>query len=178
MASSVYSTRTIGIDPSLTSTGLSIWEDTRSIRPVLKGVPRLIEIRNELMNVIGERNIVAVAIEGYSFSSRNSHAHSLGELGGAIRIALYERGIPWLEVPPTVRAKFATGKGNASKSEVVSAISAMTGIVWSGADGADRCDAWVIEQVLLAKLGESQHAWSKQQLEALAKVQWGGITGE
>ena len=130
------------------------------------------------MNLIGERNIVAVAIEGYSFSSRNSHAHSLGELGGTIRVALYERGIPWMEIPPTTRAKFATGKGNAGKAEVVSAISAMTGIIWSGADGADRCDAWVIEQILLAKLGESPYTWRKEQLDALAKVEWGGTTVE
>lgn len=130
------------------------------------------------MNLIGENNIVAVAIEGYSFSSRNSHAHSLGELGGAIRIALYERGIPWVEIPPTVRAKFATGKGNAGKPEVVSAISAMTGIVWSGGDGADKCDAWVIEQALLTKLGESPYSWRKEQLDALTKVEWGGSNNE
>ena len=168
----------MGIDPSLTCTGVSVWGETSSIRTNLRGVERLVAVREMLMNAIGEGNIVAVAIEGYSFSSRNSHAHSLGELGGVIRVALYERGIPFLEVAPTVRAKFATGKGNAGKAEVVSAISAMTGVVWSGADGADRCDAWIIEQVLLAKLGESPYPWSKQQLEALNKVEWGGTAGE
>jgi Holliday junction resolvasome RuvABC endonuclease subunit len=173
-----FSTRTIGIDPSLTCTGISIWGNTSSIRTNLKGVERLVVIREMLMNIVGENNIVAAAIEGYSFASRNSQAHSLGELGGVLRVAFHERSIPLLVVPPTVRAKFATGKGNASKSEVVSAISAMTGIVWDGADGADRCDAWVIEQVLLAKLGESPWQWNKQQLEALAKVEWGKDDGE
>lgn len=167
----------MGIDPSLTSTGVSIGGNTRSIRPVLKGVPRLVEIRNAVMNLVREHEVATVAIEGYSYGSRNSHAHSLGELGGVIRVALYEAGIPFVDIPPTVRAKFATGKGNAGKAEVVSAVSAMTGIVWAGGDGADRCDAWVMEQILLAKRGASPYAWGRQQLEALAKVEWGDTTG-
>lgn len=165
----------MGIDPSLTSTGVSIGGDTRSIRPVLKGVLRLIEIRNELVHLATENGVNLVAIEGYSYGSRNSHAHSLGELGGVIRVALFEAGIQFVVVPPTVRAKFATGKGNAGKAEVVSAVSAMTGIVWAGGDGADRCDAWVLEQVVLAKLGQSPYPWGRQQLEALTKLEWGGV---
>jgi Holliday junction resolvasome RuvABC endonuclease subunit len=108
--------------------------------------------------------------------SRNSQAHSIGELGGVVRVALYERRIPFIEIPPTCRAKFATGKGNAGKSEVVSAVSAMTGIVWSGGDGDDRCDAWILEQMLIAKLGLSEYAWSAQQLSALEKVDWTGLS--
>ena len=168
---------TMGIDPSLTSTGVSVGGATSSIRPVLNGVPRLIEIRNAIVNLVSEHDIQVVAIEGYSYGSRNSHAHSLGELGGVVRVALYERGIPFVDIPPTVRAKFATGKGNAGKSEVVSAVSAKTGLVWSGGDGADRCDAWIMEQILLTKFGNSPYDWGAGQMDALAKVEWGGVVG-
>ena len=88
-------------------------------------------------------------------------------------MALWENNIFFVEVPPTCRAKFATGKGNASKGEVISAISAKTGKVFSGAGGNDECDAWVLEEMAHAKLGISNWEWSKEQLSALSKVEWG-----
>jgi hypothetical protein len=89
-----------------------------------------------------------------------------------MRLALYEAGVPFVEIPPTCRAKFATGKGNAGKSEVVSAISVRTGIVWDGGDGTDRCDAWVLEEMLRFKLGLSVIDWPKSHTDALEKVDW------
>ena len=167
---------TLGLDLSLTSTGVSYNGNTDSIRPTTRGVERLVEIRDRVMNICEGQRIQVVAVEGYAYMSRNSQAHSIGELGGVVRVALHERRIPFIEIPPTCRAKFATGKGNAGKSEVVSAISAMTGIVWGGGDGDDRCDAWILEQMTLAKLGLSQYAWTAQQLSALEKVDWTGLS--
>lgn len=167
--------KTMGLDLSLTSTGVSIGGATASIQSKQKGVDRLMEVRDSVLAAARDAGVEVVAVEGYSYASRNSQAHSLGELGGVIRVALREEGIPYIVIPPTSRAKFATGKGNAGKSEVVSAVSAMTGIVWSGGDGEDRCDAWVLEQMLLVKLNQSSYAWTKQQLEALDKVEWTGL---
>ena len=167
---------TLGLDLSLTSTGVSYGGTTESIRPTTRGAQRLVDIRERVMAIVEGQRIQIAGIENYSYMSRNSQAHSIGELGGVIRVALFERGIPYIEIPPTCRAKFATGKGNAGKSEVVSAISAMTGIVWSGGDGDDRCDAWILEQMLLAKLNRSQYAWDDQQMSALKNVDWTGLT--
>lgn len=166
---------TLGLDLSLTSTGVCYGGTTDSIRPTTRGVERLVDIRDRVMAIVEGQRIQIAAIEHYSYMSRNSQSHSIGELGGVIRVALFERGIPYIEIPPTCRAKFATGKGNAGKSEVVSAISAMTGIVWSGGDGDDRCDAWILEQMLLAKLSRSEYAWNQQQMSALDKVDWTGL---
>lgn len=85
---------------------------------------------------------------------------------------LWENGIPFVDIPPTCRAKFATGKGNASKGEVISAISAKTGKIFSGAGGNDECDAWVLEQMGLVHIGNSTWDWTKEQLSALSKVDW------
>jgi hypothetical protein len=85
---------------------------------------------------------------------------------------LWEEGTPFIEIPPTCRAKFATGKGNASKNEVVSSISAKTGIVWSGSAASDMCDAWILEQMAIAQLGESKYDWNKDQMSSLLKVDW------
>lgn len=164
--------RTMGIDPSLTSTGISHNGITSVISTKMIGVPRLDFIASELIKFVQLHNIECIAIEGYSFASKNSQAHSIGELGGVIRHGLWKMGIPVVEVPPTSRAKFATGRGNASKGEVISAVSARTGIVFSGAGGNDECDAWVIEQMLLCRLGQSSIEWPQGSLEALDKIDW------
>lgn len=163
----------LGIDPSLTSTGLC-WADDQytSISSNAKGIPRLIDLRNWVVDAVAKHDIDFVCIESYSFSSRNSHAHSLGELGGVIRVALHEIGVPWADIPPTSRSKFATGKGNASKNEVVSAVSARTGIVWSGKGADDMCDAWVLRQMGLCHFGENNINWPTLHLAALEKIEW------
>lgn len=166
---------TMALDLSLTSTGVSIGGVTQGIQVDTYGVERLRDIRDRIIRLVLDNDIDIAVIEGYSYASRQSQSHSLGELGGVVRLALLEADVPFVVVPPTSRAKFATGKGNAGKAEVVSAISAKTGIVWAGSDGADRCDAWVMEQMLLVKLGQSSYDWSKDQLDALDKVDWTGL---
>jgi crossover junction endodeoxyribonuclease RuvC len=168
----------IGLDLSLTSTGIAIGDDTRVIDAKgLSGPERLIRLRNRITDAIVQRRdevglTPLVLVEGYSFASRNSHAHALGELGGIVRVELWEADIPYVEVAPTVRAKFATGRGNAGKSEVVSAVSARTGIIWDGAGNEDRCDAWVLQEIGLAQLGRARHEWPTGHLAALDKIVW------
>jgi Holliday junction resolvasome RuvABC endonuclease subunit len=171
-------TKIMGLDLSLTSTGVSIGGLTTSIRSKNKGSERLLEIRNEILALAQEAGVQIVAIEGYSYASRHSQAHSIGELGGVVRVALRELGVTVVVIPPTCRAKFATGKGNSGKSEVMSAISAKTGIIWSGGDGNDRCDAWILEQMTLTYLGLSQYEWNTDQVSALKKCDFTAITGE
>lgn len=162
----------MGLDLSLTSTGYSINGETGAIAVKTKEAERLYEIREDVVNLIKSHNVDSVVIEGYAFSARNSQSHKIGELGGVIRLALYELGIPYVDVPPTCRAKFATGKGNSSKTEVVSAVSARTGIVWSGKSTDDMCDAWLLEQMGLTALGHAQYDWPKSSTDALKTVDW------
>jgi crossover junction endodeoxyribonuclease RuvC len=165
----------IGLDLSLTSTGVCSKEGSFAYQPKTKGMERLANIRDEVMLVVTAQNHPIVIVEGYSFSSRNSQSHALGELGGVMRLALHETGISYIDVPPTSRAKFATGKGNASKNEVVSSISARTGIVWSGKGADDMCDAWILRQMGLAHLGESEYDWPAVNMAALDKIDWSGF---
>lgn len=87
----------------------------------------------------------------------------------------WQLNVPIVIVPPTSRAKFATGKGNASKSEVVSAISAKTGIVWEGKGADDKCDAWVLEEIGRTHIGTQRYDWPKQNMEALDKVDFSAL---
>lgn len=167
-------TRTMGLDLSLTSTGISMNGLTSAYRPTTKGIQRLVDISDHIRDLCMDNAIEVVALEGYSFASRSSHAHSIGEAGGCVKVLLHNIAVPVVIIPPTCRAKFATGRGNASKLEVVSAISVKTGIVWLGASGDDQCDAWVLEQMLLAHSGTSQYDWTKTQMDALTKIDWTG----
>jgi crossover junction endodeoxyribonuclease RuvC len=166
-----------GLDLSLTSTGLSGWNEVVSLRTASKGAERL----DDLWGLIKERLVRAykpsVVLEGYSYASRNSQAHSIGELGGVVRVELFRLGIPFVEVAPTARAKFATGKGNAGKGEVLSAVSARTGIVWSGSGSDDMCDAWILQEMGFCALGVPRFEWPEVNRESLKKIDWQVLSG-
>jgi Holliday junction resolvasome RuvABC endonuclease subunit len=161
----------IGADLSLTSTGYSGFGESGAIASKNKGVERLDEISSALLELAARSPEDPIfIIEGYSFSSRNSQAHSIGELGGVVRYRLWKAGFPFIDIPPTCRAKFATGRGNASKNEVMSSVSARTGIVFSGKGADDICDAWILEEIGLYLLGNSRFDWPASHVEALAKL--------
>lgn len=162
----------LALDLSLTSTGYCHNGQSGVISFEAKGPERLWRIKREVESLTLKFGIDVAVIEGYSFASRNSQAHSIGELGGVIRLLLWELGIPYVVIPPTCRAKFATGKGNASKNEVISAVSAKTGIVWSNPGADDKCDAWLLEEMVFAKLGCQRFEWPQNNLSALDKVDW------
>ena len=165
----------LGLDLSLTSTGYSCDGDMDAIAIKKKGVERLAAIRDAVMLACREHRPDVVLIEGYSFASRAGQAHSIGELGGVIRLALHEDNYTFVDIPPTCRAKFATGRGNASKAEVISAISARTGLVWEGKGADDMCDAWILEQMGRTHFGLSDEEWPKKNLEALESIDWSHV---
>ena len=166
----------IGIDLSLTSTGVATSTETFSIATKLRGMERLEYIEREVSNLLLGSDCPVVAIEGYAMAKHGSHAHAQGELGGIIRLLMHKNKVPYIDIPPTNRAKFATGKGNAGKSEVVSTISAITGIIWSGSGADDECDAWVLREMVACKLGQSSFTWTKKSLDALDKIDWSPLT--
>lgn len=163
----------MGLDLSLSSTGYSCGDTAGVIASKLSGVERLIEISESIITIIKDLSVDVVLIEGYSFASRSGQAFSIGELGGVVRVSLRKNNKPWIEIPPTCRAKFATGRGNASKNEVISAVSARTGIVWGNPGADDKCDAWILQQMGFSYLGLSEYNWPDVNLSALEKVDWG-----
>ena len=162
----------LGLDLSLTSTGVCIGDDECvAYHSDSEDTQRLTDIRNYVLGTCLEENIKCVIMEGYSYGSR-SRAHALGELGGVMKVAFDEAWIPFVIVPPTSRAKFATGRGNAGKAEVISAVSYRTSRHWSGKGVEDRIDAWVLREMGLQRLGESQYEWPAENLKALDNIDW------
>ena len=162
----------LALDLSLVSTGFCSDKKMGIIATAEKGPKRLDLISSAIADTVKEEEIDVVIIEGYSFASRSGQAFSIGELGGVVRTTLYRMGIPFIEIPPTCRAKFATGKGNASKNEVVSSISAKTGIIFRNPGADDQCDAWILLEMAKTYLGISSIDWPKVNKDALDKVDW------
>ena len=165
----------LGLDLSLTSTGYCFDGESGVISTGLTGTERLEAVKDDISNLLIANKIECVLLEGYSFASRSGQAFSIGELGGVIRLLIHNLGIKLVEIPPTCRAKFATGKGNASKNEVISAISARTGIVWGNPGADDKCDAWILEEMALAFMEKPRFSWPATNMSALDKVDWGPL---
>jgi Holliday junction resolvasome RuvABC endonuclease subunit len=135
----------VGLDLSLTSTGVCVDGVTWSMKPKTRGPERLRALRDYVKEQC--QGAAMAIIEGYSFGSRGRATFSIGELGGVIRLMLFEEGIPYLEMSPSSLKKFATGKGNGDKTLIVQAAAVRAGRIFSDSDQAD---AWWLWQVGLA----------------------------
>lgn len=135
----------MGLDLSLTATGVALPDGTtRLVKPPVccnRGMRRLRWIREKILGMVYANQVTHVAVEAYSFGSRNSHAHALGELGGVVRLALAEAGIPYIDVPPSSLKKYATGKGNATKELVL--VHAVRRLGYPGSDNNEADALWL-----------------------------------
>lgn len=119
----------IGVDLSLVNTGVCVMHYKKEfienylITTELKGIERLSYVRQQFKNILSiyERYEKVVFIEGYSFNSQGRH-ESIAELGGIIRIFLYDEGISYFEVPPKSLKKYIVNNGNADKISVAIAL--------------------------------------------------------
>ena len=161
----------LGIDQSLRSTGLCVL-DGETHKPVyltaivtshLRGAARLAYIRNELSFAAKKYPIQQAALEGYSFESVH-RACDLGEVGGVIRLALFDWGIPYLVVAPASLKKFVTGNGAADKTKVMASIKTKWKIE---IDQDDQADAYGLAQVARAFIKPRCLVSDRAELEVL-----------
>jgi len=143
---------TVGIDQSLTGfaiTVLSVENPEQYLTWVYKspyfGIERLADIREWLidnLNYIEEHwSITDVAMEGTVLASHA--ALILGELSATVRLAIFDffgddddRRFP-LKIPPMTLKKYAAGKGNAKKQEMLLQIYKRWGIEFNDDNAAD-----------------------------------------
>lgn len=111
-----------GVDPSLQKTGIIILNSKGDIihealiKPKkLKGIERLIYIRDQVLSNLKKFGVTVVAIEGYSFGSRGRATFSLGELGGVLRVGLKDHAYDFFDVSPSSLKSFVADNGSADK---------------------------------------------------------------
>lgn len=164
--------RLLALDLSLTASGYATVVTGESpaalgtITPKSRGEERLQSIRNRVLELA--RGADVVLVEGYAFGRANQ-AHQMGELGGVVRLALYEAGLPFVEVPPSLLKSYATGRGNAGKADVL--VAAVKRLGYEGANDNEADAFWLLHMAAdhygapWAQLPEAQRA-------ALKKVVW------
>lgn len=123
----------IGLDPSLTHTAgfHALGEVIPKIRGfALKSKPKAHEnplTRLRCIRAVFEAELAAceanappglLFVEGYAFGAKYAR-EALGELGGMLRLAAFERGWSLIVVPPTVLKAYVTGKGTAPKELMI-----------------------------------------------------------
>lgn len=167
-----------GLDLSLTSAGIAcielaeaqIWDhDGATVESVISNVTvrslghaghrtdswdtretRIVRQVVDVMAHVPSEAILAV-IEGPAYGKNLPSSFDRAGLWWGIKSAVRARGIPTAICPPTTRASWATGKGNADKAAVVDAISQM----WPATRlyNDDQADALVLASIGAQRLG-------------------------
>jgi len=121
--------RIIGIDPSLRSTGYGIieYQDNEYIvhnhgtvcpESKLPLQDRIYFIKNRIEDLITDFSIEEVAIENLFFARNVKTAIILGQVRGAILVAVAKCKLPLYEYSPLEIKKAVTGYGQADKNQV------------------------------------------------------------
>lgn len=144
------------IDPSLNESGICIFDEKGNLEYTcvvdnpkkLSDMERLLYIKKSIIYMIKKFNIDCVGIEDYSYGSKGQAIINLGELGGVIRLYLYEHKIKYKTIPPTVIKKFITGKGNSKKELMLLKVYKKYGIEF---ENNNICDAYALGRYMIEK---------------------------
>lgn len=170
--------RILALDLSLTATGVADETGVRTIRPTTTGMERLAYIRDRALAACGTVEFPTdapadlVVVEGYAYG-RPQQATHLGELGGVVRLALWEAGIPCVEVAPASLKRYATGRGNAGKAEVMMAAGKRLG--YDGHDDNESDALWLWHMAMDA-YGSPPVEVPVTHRVALAAVKWPALS--
>lgn len=135
----------LGIDAS-TKTGYSVVGlrsgevyDSGVIKSkTLKGFARSWAISESMVDVMETYDIVLAVVEGHAYNVKTRHVFKLlVEITTVIKCGLYEKGIPWVDIPPAVLKKYVTGKGNAGKDAMLRGVADNWGVITKFDDIAD-----------------------------------------
>lgn len=172
-----------GVDLSLTSTGLAVIVDSSAhvarYRTTTAGADvtarhlRVLRIADEVREWCTGADLVV--IEGPSYGSTTPHQHDRSGLWWLAVHRVLGAGLPLAVVPPTSRARYATGKGNAPKDGVLAAVVRRYPEV--EVTGNDEADALVLAAMGARRLGRPVDVVPKLHLTAMDGAVWPSETG-
>lgn len=170
--------KVVGLDLSLTSAGLAVIVDDAAAVERFTSVTAgpLVTARHRRMrrmvNGIYEWSAGAdlVVLEGPSYGSTTPHQHDRSGLWWLVAHRVRDAGLPLAVVPPTSRAKYATGKGNASKDAVL--VSVVRRYPDVNVTGNDEADALILAAMGARFLGRPIDVVPQLHLTALKGAQW------
>ncbi|MFJ6935724.1 hypothetical protein [Streptomyces sp. NPDC101132] len=161
----------IGLDLSLTSTGVAGEGWTDRIRTKTRGDARLAYLESGVVSFI--RSAELVVMEGPSFGHAGPrNPEDLAGLRVLVRRFCYRHQIPYAVIPPSTLKLYATGRGNATKGEVRSAIADRYGVHTEGAARYDEADAYAALAAAYDWLGQPLAPAPEKNRRALAGCSW------
>lgn len=174
-------TRIVGLDLSLTSTGVAVIDGGRVIALhsiTSKGTnadtlqqrrERLVKMFLSIQGAIYPGIDLAV-IEGPDTSRATGKVHDRSGLWWRVLDDLMSGYVPVAEVTPSALKKYATGNGAAGKTAVTAAVTRRYPEVLCKTD--DECDALVLAAMGARSLGQPIDDMPQTHLVAMAKVAW------
>ncbi|MEV7264674.1 crossover junction endodeoxyribonuclease RuvC [Micromonospora aurantiaca] len=139
-------TTVLGIDASLTATGLAAWRDGRISTTTIRTGPEMGDNRVRRHYIAAHitpmvtRNTLAIKEAAVLYKGpkrQGGNALELAALAGVIEEALYVRGVRIVVVQPTQVKQFATGSGTADKDDMVAAAREQLGVQVANDNEAD-----------------------------------------
>lgn len=176
--------KVLGIDLSLTSTGLGLYRGGLSIGTVrlrppapYRGLERMRWICEQIcLYLPPNMEPAALAVmEGPSYGSTGAGQHERAGLWWLVRAKLDARGVDVAVAPPTTVKKFATGSGNAGKDDMLKA-ALRRNPDFDG--GNDEADAMWLCAMGADHLGDRVITVPESHRAALAKVAWPLLIGD
>lgn len=162
----------IGLDLSLTSTGVAGEGWTDHIRPrTLRGDGRLAYLENAVVTFIRSADMVAMEGPSYGHAALAGH-EDLAGLRVLVRRYCHRHRIPYAVVPPSSLKLYVTGRGNASKGEVRSAVADRYDVHTEGAARYDEADAYGVLAAALDWRGYALAPVPERNRTALDGCQW------
>lgn len=158
----------LGVDPSLSGTGLA-WGDDATSTCGGTGDQRLWVITHAIRE-LGRLDLAVVE----DLPTHGMGAGKTGMAQGAVRLALMSTLTPYVLVPPATLKTYATGRGNATKPDMrVSMLSRF------GTDLRDenQVDAWWLRAMGMDYLGAPIVTLPQTHRRALDKVEWPALGG-
>jgi Holliday junction resolvasome RuvABC endonuclease subunit len=175
----------VGVDLSLTSTGIAVIDgpNVATFRIQSKGTKvdtvadraqRIIDITGRIMECIPS-NVAMVVLEAPSYGQqRQAGEHLRAGLWWYLATRLHLEGHRVVEVPPANLKRYATGKGNSPKDQVLAAVIRRYPNV--DVTGNDIADALVLAAMGMRHLGTPiENSMPVANLAAMDKISWSGV---
>lgn len=162
----------LGVDLSLTSTGLATASWTGTVKGRGTGYDRLRQVRGAILQAAEREQPALVVVEGPSFGSVGRGQHERGGLWWMACEALDAAGYAIAVAPPPNVKKFATGSGNADKDQMI--LAAARGFAWFAGNN-DQADALWLCALGHEFLGDPLLEMPAKNRQALLGVAWPAV---
>lgn len=177
----------MGIDPSLTGFAIYVTNivdepdyeatfSTKAVHTLANRVKRVRYLADNAAQIAEKYSPALCLIEGYAFGAKGRAGLSLAELGMLTRDRVIDKVGALVEIPPTTLKKFVTGKGNANKIAIATALTMRFQRTFKTDDQADAFGLAQLGRVVLG-VSEGETKFQKESaklVKELIEIEIGG----